>query len=192
MKFRLFDIFLSWFALVVFTPVIITLVIISSADTSSTGIFKQKRVGQYGKHFNIYKIRSMHSQTSRISKFGRLIRSTKLDELPQFVNVLIGDMSIVGPRPDIPGYYDLLQGEERKILELKPGLTSPAALRYNNEEALLASQKDPISYNDNILFPKKVRMNLEYYHNRSFTSDLRIIFDTILSVVPGLQPTKKY
>ena len=98
-----------------------------------------------------------------------------MDELPQLFNILLGQMSFVGPRPDVPGYYDKLQGEARKLLELKPGLCSRAALKYFNEEALLAKKQDPLKYNDEVIFPDKVRMNLEYYYNRSFLEDLRIL-----------------
>ncbi|SRX54891.1 UDP-glucose:undecaprenyl-phosphate glucose-1-phosphate transferase [Aequorivita sp. CIP111184] len=115
-----------------------------------------------------------------ISSYGQFLRSSKFDELPQLLNILLGQMSFVGPRPDVPGYYDKMEGEERKILELKPGLCSRAALKYYNEEALLAKQKDPLLYNDEIIFPDKVRMNLEYYYNRSFFGDLRIILEVVV------------
>jgi lipopolysaccharide/colanic/teichoic acid biosynthesis glycosyltransferase len=101
-------------------------------------------------------------------------------------------MSIVGPRPDIPGYYDQLTGEARKVLLLKPGLTSAAAIKYRNEEQLLAAQPNPLSYNDEVLFPQKVKMNLEYLHRRTIWLDLVIIFDTFLAVVPFLKPINKY
>lgn len=154
------------------------MMIAAAIDTASNGIFTQKRVGQYGKLFRIYKLRSMHSQNHAISGFGKFLRNSKLDELPQLYNVLIGNMSIVGPRPDIPGYYDELKGEDRKILALKPGLTSEASLKYINEEELLSKQKDPLNYNDTILFPDKVKMNVDYYHTRTFVADLLIIFKT--------------
>jgi lipopolysaccharide/colanic/teichoic acid biosynthesis glycosyltransferase len=114
-----------------------------------------------------------------ISRFGNFIRKTKIDELPQLFNLLIGNMSVVGPRPDVVGYYDKLQGEERKILELKPGLTSLATLKYANEETLLAQQENPLHYNDIILFPDKVKLNLHYYHTRTFFGDLKIIWKTM-------------
>ena len=152
--------------------------IAAAIDTASNGIFTQHRVGQYGKLFLIYKLRSIHCQTQSISSFGKFLRNSKLDELPQLYNVLIGDMSIVGPRPDIPGYYDELKGEDRKILSLKPGLTSEASLKYIIEEELLAAQKDPLHYNDTIIFPDKIKMNLDYFYTRTFIGDLRIIFKT--------------
>lgn len=122
----------------------------------------------------------MDAKTHFISAFGRFLRKSKIDELPQLYNVLIGEMSFVGPRPDIPGYYDTLTGEARKVLELKPGLTSEASLKYFDEETLLAKQQDPLLYNDTTLFPDKVRMNLKYYYKRSFLGDLRIIWKTVL------------
>ncbi len=118
----------------------------------------------------------MHATTGKVSAYGRFLRQSKLDELPQLFNILLGEMSFVGPRPDVPGYYDKLQGEERKLLELKPGLCSRAALKYYNEENLLAQQPDPLHYNDTVIFPDKVRMNLAYYYKRSFVEDLRVLW----------------
>lgn len=151
-------------------------------DTGTNGIFIQERIGQYGKKFKIYKLRTIQMtsnlETFEISKIGRFLRNYKLDELPQMINVLKGEMSIVGPRPDIVGYYDLLEGENRKILELKPGLTSLASLKYYNEEELLGKQASFLDYNDKIIFSDKVKMNLEYYYNQTFCGDLKIIGDT--------------
>lgn len=121
----------------------------------------------------------MHPQTAEVSRIGRFLRNSKLDELPQLWNVLVGEMSLVGPRPDLPGYYDTLEGENRKILELKPGITSEASIKYQNEEKLLAQQQNPLQYNDEVIFPDKVRMNLEYYYNRSFLGDLKVIWSTV-------------
>lgn len=176
---RLFDFFLSFIGLLLFGGVIFTLWLFTSIDTQSNGIFIQNRIGQYGKAFKIFKLRTIHPKRNCISFIGRFLRKSKLDELPQLFNVLIGDMSFVGPRPDIPGYYDQLQGEARKILELKPGLTSEASLKYFNEEQLLEQQKDPLRYNDIVIFPDKVKMNLYYYYHRSFWIDIRILFNTI-------------
>lgn len=153
--------------------------IIAALETKSNGIFTQKRVGQLGKLFTIYKIKTIHPKTFRITSFGVFFRDFKLDELPQFYNVLIGDMSIVGPRPDIEGYYDLLKGEDRKILELKPGITSEASIKYRNEDEILSQQANPLDYNDKIIFPDKVKMNLDYYQKRTFVGDLNIILKTV-------------
>nr|WP_299058005.1 sugar transferase [uncultured Polaribacter sp.] len=142
-------------------------------------IFTQTRIGQYGKPFSIYKIKTM--QNGVVTPLGKFLRKTKLDELPQLINILKGEMSFVGPRPDIPGYYDTLEGENRKILELKPGLTSLAALKYKNEERILAQQKKPKEYNDYIIFPDKVKMNLEYYYKKNLLLDIQIIIKTIFN-----------
>jgi len=121
----------------------------------------------------------MHWASGQISKYGNFLRRYKLDELPQLLNILLGDMSFVGPRPDIPGYYDKLKGENRKILELKPGLFSWAAIKYFNEEEELRWHDNPLEYNDNVIFPDKVKMNLHYYYTQSFKEDLRIMWKTI-------------
>jgi lipopolysaccharide/colanic/teichoic acid biosynthesis glycosyltransferase len=130
----------------------IILVILTSIDTGFPGIFTQKRVGCEGKLFVIYKFQTYHSRTSRKSSFGRWMRKTKLDELPQLFNILKGDMSFVGPRPDIAGYYDLLKGDNRLVLGLKPGLTSEAGIKYRNESKILERQANPLKYNDEMLF----------------------------------------
>lgn len=154
-------------------------------------MFSQKRVGQHGKLFTMYKFRTMtsaHSGStisikgeSRITPFGAKLRKYKLDELPELWNILIGDMSFVGPRPDVPGYADVLKGDDRKILDLKPGITGPASLKYRNEEELLSTIEDPLKYNNDVIFPDKVKVNLNYLENWSFFLDLKIIVFTILS-----------
>jgi lipopolysaccharide/colanic/teichoic acid biosynthesis glycosyltransferase len=163
----------------IFLPIILISWIILMVDTQSDGFFFQKRVGQYGKLFTIYKLKTMQPKTGNISKIGFFFRKYKLDELPQFLNVLKGNMSIVGPRPDIEGYYDKLQGEERKVLELKPGITSEASIKYYNEEAILEQQQDALLYNDTVIFPDKVKMNLDYYYNQNIFLDIKIIIKTI-------------
>ncbi|MGX7668088.1 sugar transferase [Flavobacterium pedocola] len=179
---RLFDIFFSLTALLLLGWLILLGWVVATIDTRANGFFLQQRVGQYGKLFTIIKLRTMcfENGTGSISKAGAFLRNSKIDELPQFLNVLIGDMSVVGPRPDIQGYYDVLQGEDRKVLELKPGLTSEASLKYFNEENILNSKHDPLQYNDTVIFPDKVKMNLEYYYNRSFFTDLKIVLKTVL------------
>jgi lipopolysaccharide/colanic/teichoic acid biosynthesis glycosyltransferase len=124
----------------------------------------------------------MHSKTAKVSKIGAFLRKYKLDELPQLINIVLGDMSFVGPRPDIAGYYDKLAGENRKVLDLKPGLTSEAALKYANEEDLLATVENPQQYNDEVIFPDKVKLNLAYYYSRSFWGDIKIIWKTFVSL----------
>ena len=187
----LFDRSTSFFGIVLLSPILIVIsILIRVKMPSGSIIFKQKRIGQHGKLFTMYKFRSMtvnHSGSSisvkgesRITPLGAKLRKYKLDELPELWNVLIGDMSFVGPRPDVPGYADKLEGEDRRILLLKPGITGPASLKYRNEEELLAQQEDPQKYNDEVLFPDKVRINIEYLNNWSFWNDVKIIIYTIL------------
>ncbi|MGQ7945262.1 sugar transferase [Flavobacterium sp. WC2509] len=181
-KKRLFDILFATLTLLFFFWILIIAWIIAIIDTQTNGFFIQKRIGQHGKVFKIYKLRTIQVakdfEEAKISKLGQLLRKFKLDELPQLVNVLKGEMSIVGPRPDIAGYYDLLEGENRKVLSLKPGLTSLASLKYFNEDALLKKQDNPLVYNNEVLFPDKVKMNLDYYYHQSFYTDFKIIVTT--------------
>lgn len=177
---RIFDLLFSIICLVVLSWLLILAVIISSIDTQSFGLFFQQRVGRYAQFFTIIKIKTIHPKTQNISKIGSFFRETKIDELPQLINILIGHMSFVGPRPDIAGYYDRLSGDNKKILELRPGLTSEASIKYRHEEELLNEQTNPLQYNDKVIFPDKIKMNLFYYYNRNFLVDLKIILKTIL------------
>jgi lipopolysaccharide/colanic/teichoic acid biosynthesis glycosyltransferase len=176
---RIFDIVFSLIGLLFGGFFLLFVWILTSIDTKSNGLFIQNRIGQFGKTFKIYKLKTIKDNTEYISGFGSFLRKSKIDELPQLWNILIGEMSFVGPRPDIEGYYDKLSGENRKILELKPGLTSLASIKYANEEQLLSQKENPLQYNDEIIFPDKVKMNLEYYNNQSFVLDLQIIFRTL-------------
>lgn len=187
---NIFDRIVSFFGLLVLWPVLLTVaVLIRVKMPGGPVIFKQKRVGQNGKLFTMYKFRSMtvgHGGSSvsvagesRITPLGAKLRKYKLDELPELWNVLIGDMSFVGPRPDVPGYADKLEGEARAILKLKPGITGPASLKYRNEEEILAQQPDPIKYNDEVIYPDKVRINLEYLRHWSFWLDIKVILCTV-------------
>ncbi|MBC7640976.1 MAG: sugar transferase [Flavobacterium sp.] len=176
---RIFDIFFSFLAILFSGIFILIFWIFASIDTRSNGLFVQKRIGQFGKIFKIFKLKSIQNNSVEISKFGKFLRKSKIDELPQLWNVLIGEMSIVGFRPDIEGYYDKLSDQNRKILDLKPGLTSLASIKYADEDDILANQKNPLQYNDEIIFPDKVKMNLEYVYNQSFVLDLKIIYKTI-------------
>jgi lipopolysaccharide/colanic/teichoic acid biosynthesis glycosyltransferase len=161
-------------------PLIIISAIIATLLTKSTGIFTQTRIGQHGKRFTIYKLKTM--KNGKVTRVGKWLRKSKIDELPQLLNILKGEMSFVGPRPDVSGYYDQLKGDDRRVLQLKPGLTSRAAIKYRNEEQLLAQQNDPIKYNDEVIFPDKVKMNLEYLEKRSFWYDVKIIVITLKSL----------
>lgn len=169
---------LSFLAFIILFPFLFILFIIASIDTGFPGVFRQERVGRFGKIFIIYKFRTYHSKKHTKSVVGMWLRKTKLDELPQIINILKGDMSLVGPRPDIPGYYDQLKDEDRLVLNLKPGLTSEAGIKYRNEEEILNMQQNPLKYNDEVLFPEKVKMNLRYYHHLSFKNDVYILFKT--------------
>jgi lipopolysaccharide/colanic/teichoic acid biosynthesis glycosyltransferase len=188
---QLFDRVTSLLGLIFLSPVLfIVALLIRWKMPDGQVIFCQQRVGQYGKIFTMYKFRSMtigHAGSpvsvkgeDRITPLGAVLRKYKIDELPELWNVLRGDMSLVGPRPDVPGYADLLEGNDRRILLLKPGITGPASLKYRNEEEILAQQPDPQKYNDEVLFPNKVRINIAYLENYSFWLDMKIIFCTLL------------
>ena len=180
---RVFDFCSSFIILILITWLLILCFIVSTIETRSFGMFFQRRIGQFGKPFMIIKLKTINPRSLEVTFFGQLFRKYKIDELPQFFNVLIGNMSIVGPRPDIEGYYDVLQGEYRKTLNLKPGITSMASIKYKNEEKLLASQENPLKYNDEVIFPDKVKMNLEYYYTQSLFLDIKVIVRTIKSLV---------
>ena len=186
---RVFDIVIAIISLVILLPFFI---IMSFGIFLSMGlpvIYKQQRVGRNSQSFTIYKFRTMVEGCQvntisilgdpRITPLGSILRKLKLDELPELWNVMIGDMSFVGPRPDVPGYADKLKGNDRRILELRPGITGPATLKYADEEKLLATVDDPVKYNDEVIFPDKVKINLEYLDNWSLWLDIKIIFNTI-------------
>lgn len=188
---RLFDIVASFFGLlIIWWILLIVAILIRVKMPGGPVIFTQKRVGRGGRLFTMYKFRSMtvgHGGSSvsvagesRITPLGAKLRHYKLDELPELWNVLIGDMSFVGPRPDVPGYADQLQGDDREVLQLRPGITGPASLKYRDEEELLARQADPQKYNDEVIFPDKVRINRYYLHHYSFVKDIEMIFCTVL------------
>jgi len=184
-----FDTVVSLIGLLALTPLLL-LISVSVYLSSRGGVFyRQIRIGQNGKVFSILKFRTMYENSEgssvsvqgedRITPLGRLLRKYKLDELPELWNVICGDMSLVGPRPDVPGFADVLTGSDRMILKLKPGITGPASLIYINEEEILSFQKDPENYNKEIIYPHKVKINLWYYDNLSFKLDMKIIFFTL-------------
>jgi lipopolysaccharide/colanic/teichoic acid biosynthesis glycosyltransferase len=182
---RIFDILFSVIGLLFVGWIIFLFFILATIDTKQNGFFIQKRIGRHGKKFTIYKLRTIKSDRSgkpMISFLGNFLRKSKIDEFPQLYNVLINDMSFVGPRPDIEGYYDKLEGEDRKLLELKPGITGPASLIYRNEYSLLLKYENPKEYNDKVIFPDKIKLNLEYYYNHSFFGDIVIIIKTVLGI----------
>lgn len=175
---RLFELFFALLCLFLFGVVLIVCLCIATIDTKSVGLFYQKRIGKNGKPFNIYKIKTLNDATKVPTAFGNFLRTFKIDELPQLINILKGDMTFVGPRPDIPGYADKLEGSDRQILQLRPGVTGLASLKYRNEEQLLAHQLHPLAYNDEIIWPDKIRINRWYAQNQSIVMDFKILFHT--------------
>ena len=209
-----FDKVVSLVGLIVLSPLLLIVALLIKWKMPGSILFCQQRVGRYGRIFTVYKFRTMtvkaeaaiasrnseatsiaSQEQSRITPLGEKLRRYKLDELPELWNVLKGDMSFVGPRPDVPGYADQLQGEDREVLLLRPGITGPASLKYRNEEDILeavdeALQKGrsglPIGittvqeYNDNVIYPDKVRLNRYYLHHYSFIKDIKMIVCTVL------------
>ena len=207
----IFDRAVSLIGLLCLWPILLVVaILIKKKMPGGPAFFTQKRVGRYGKLFTMHKFRSMtvsHSGSSvsvageaRITPLGATLRKYKIDELPELWDVLVGNMSLVGPRPDVPGYADQLQGDERRMLELRPGITGPASLKYRDEEELLAdvrnkmvegrclpqeqidSMKDQelaVWYNDHVIYPDKVRINLYYLDNYSFLKDIQMILCTV-------------
>lgn len=186
----IFDRTMALLGLLFLWPILLVVAILIKKQMPGPVFFVQQRVGKGGKLFPCHKFRTMtigHNGTSisiagesRITPLGAKLRRYKLDELPELWDVLIGNMSFVGPRPDVPGYADKLQGENRIILTLRPGITGPATLKYRNEEDLLATKANPIQYNNEVIYPDKVRINRYYAEHYSFMDDIRIIFCTIL------------
>jgi len=188
---RAFDVVSALAGLTMALPLIGLCWTIAAIETRSNGFFIQQRVGRHGRIIHVCKIKTMHTGDGRrspiasnnaksITRSGRIFRKYKLDELPQLFNVLLGGMSIVGPRPDVPGYADRLDGGDRIILELRPGITGPASIKYKNEEEILAAVDDPAAYNDSIIWPDKVRLNKEYIKNYSLLRDMHYIMRTLL------------
>ena len=172
------------------SPLLLLLSLAIILNSGFPVFYFQERIGKGGHAFKLIKFRTMNvNQNSnltisiagdkRITRIGKILRKYKIDELPELINILRGEMSFVGPRPDVAGYADKLLGDDRKILQLRPGITSSASLKYSNEEHLLSIQKNPKSFNDNIIFPDKVRMNLKYYKNHNIWLDIKIIFATV-------------
>ncbi len=187
---RTFDFVGALMGLILLWWLILIAFILASIDTRQNGFFIQQRVGKDGKLFRVIKIRTMRhlpdidttvtrENDPRITRLGRFWRKTKIDELPQLINVLLGQMSFVGPRPDVPGFADQLTGDDRIILTIRPGITGPATLKFRNEEALLANQEDPEAYNREVIWPEKVRLNREYIEHYSFWRDIQYIWQTI-------------
>ena len=201
----IFDRVVSFVGLLFLWPLLLLLVILVKIKMpGGPAFFVQKRVGMNGKLFDCHKFRTMtvkHNGStvsvagdSRITPFGATLRHYKLDELPELWDVLIGNMSFVGPRPDVPGYADALEGDDREVLKLRPGITGPATLKYRHEDEMIADyvvkqqaigdsrpmQEIAIEYNDKVIYPDKVRINRYYLHHYSFIKDIQMIFCTVL------------
>ena len=191
---RLFDFAAALAGLVVLSPLMLVLAVLVRATSPGPALFIQERVGRHGRVFRCAKFRTMGTGAqaqgtvttaadARVTPLGRWLRRWKLDELPQLGNVLAGRMSFVGPRPDVPGYADRLRGDDRRILELRPGITGLATLLFRDEERLLALAKNPQAFNDAVVYPEKVRLNREYLETGRFWRDLGYVFATVW---PGL------
>ena len=185
-----FDRIVAFLGLVVLFLPLLVIAILIKIDSKGPAFFLQKRIGKNGKPFRIVKFRTMYDQAEgdsittaddpRVTRMGHWLRHSKVDCLTELVNVFIGQMSFVGPRPDVPGYADQLQGDDRRILALRPGITGPASIKYRNEEELLAQQADLKAYNDTVIWPDKVKINLNYLDNWNFFEDIKLIFKTII------------
>lgn len=187
---RLFDLGASLAGLLLLCPLMLVVAVLVRGSSSGPVFFVQTRVGRWGRTFRCVKFRTMFmaaeaqgfvttAADARITPVGRVLRRWKLDELPQLWNVLKGEMSFVGPRPDVPGYADRLQGDDRQVLELAPGITGPASLLFRDEEALLANVSDPKAFNDEVVYPAKVRVNREYLERWGFWRDVGYIIATV-------------
>lgn len=186
---RSVDVCVSVVGLTVLSPLMIAAWVIARRDTGGSGFFRQERIGRHANTFEIVKLRTMRvgipgtsvttDDNVRITPWGRRFRRYRIDELPQLWNVLRGDMSLVGPRPDVPGFADRLCGDDRLILALRPGITGPAALKWRDESAILATVDDPELYNRTVIYPDKVALNLLYLEQQSFGYDLRLVARTL-------------
>jgi len=192
---RVFDILASASFLLILLPVEIIIALIIYNEDRGTVFFRQNRIGLNQKPFTLYKFRSMSNtkissndnfdagDQSRVTKIGKIIRKTKLDELPQLYNVLIGDMSLVGPRPEVKKWVDIYPHQWAIVLTVKPGITDNAAILYRNEEEILANVKNPELYYKEIILPQKLNIYTNYILNHSFIGDIQIIFRTIFSII---------
>lgn len=190
---RTFDFSLSILGLFFLWWVILIAWLLASIDTKKNGFFLQERIGKHSTRFKIIKIRTMLSSDfisttvtsvddSRITNLGKLFRKFKIDELPQLINIFLGHMSFVGPRPDVPGFADCLREDDQTILSVRPGITGPASIKYKDEELLLSKQSNPEEYNMKVIWPDKVKINKQYIEEYSFLNDLSYIWITIVGV----------
>ena len=190
---RAFDFSLSILGLFFLWWVILIAWLLASIDTKKNGFFLQERIGRHSTRFKIIKIRTMLSSDfisttvtsvddGRITNLGKLFRKFKIDELPQLINIFLGHMSFVGPRPDVPGFADCLREDDQTILSVRPGITGPASIKYKDEELLLSKQSNPEEYNMKVIWPDKVKINKQYIEEYSFLNDLSYIWITIVGV----------
>ena len=190
---RTFDFSLSILGLFFLWWVILIAWLLASIDTKKNGFFLQERIGRHSTRFKIIKIRTMLSSDfisttvtsvddARITNLGKLFRKFKIDELPQLINIFLGHMSFVGPRPDVPGFADCLREDDQTILSVRPGITGPASIKYKDEELLLSKQSNPEEYNMKVIWPDKVKINKQYIEEYSFLNDLSYIWITIVGV----------
>lgn len=192
---RLFDIFASGLGLVVLSPLFIILSIWIKLDSKGPVFYRQVRVGRYNKDFRIYKFRSMRigsdkgslvtigGRDSRITHCGYYLRKMKLDELPQLINVFIGDMSLVGPRPEVRHYVNYWTNEQMHVLDVRPGITDPASIKFRNENELMGKAEDPERFYIDVIMQEKLKLYLEYVENHSLWGDIKLIFDTFRVIV---------
>lgn len=192
---RLFDIVASGFGLLVLSPLLLILAIWIKLDSAGPIFYRQVRVGRGNKDFRIFKFRSMRvgsdkgslvtigGRDPRVTRSGYYIRKYKFDELPQLINVLLGDMSIVGPRPEVRHYVDYWKPEQMHVLDVRPGITDPASIRFRNENELMAAADDPESYYIHVIMQEKIKLYLEYVQNASFWYDIKLIFQTFRVIV---------
>lgn len=192
---RLFDFFSSLFGLIFLLPVFLVLAILIILDSGFPVFYRQTRVGLNGVDFKLLKFRSMHTDADkrglltvgdrdpRITKMGFILRKSKLDELPQLINVLFGDMSLVGPRPEVRKYVDHYTKDQMRVLSVRPGITDNASIRFRNETEILAKQDDPEKYYIEHILQEKAALYLDYVDNRSFVGDLKMIFNTLIAII---------
>lgn len=192
---RVCDFILSLIGIIVLSPIFIIVSIAIKLDSKGKILFLQKRVGRYGKEFDIYKFRTMVSDAerlgkqitvgndNRITKVGSFLRKYKIDELPQLFNVLKGDMSLVGPRPEVPKYVKLYSDEQKKVLNVRPGITDMASLRYKDENEILGKVDNPEEYYINVIMKDKLKLNLEYIEKSNIFFDLYLIIKTVVKCI---------
>ena len=192
---RLFDIVASFIGLMVLLPVFILVAVLIILDSGFPVFYKQSRVGRNNVDFRLWKFRSMHTDADkrglltvgdrdpRITRMGFFLRKTKLDELPQLINVFVGDMSLVGPRPEVRRYVDHYNKEQMRVLSIRPGITDNASIKFRNETEILAEQDDPEQYYIKHILPEKTKLYLKYVDSRSFLGDLKMIFNTFVAII---------